>query len=168
MRGSTSVRQARRAVPFILPLLSVMFAMACMKPPGSEPGRTTTTATRPPTNSDSPPDIVVHGGGRTLSLRPFTYCWIRLCADGQPPDPLPDIGSANDVTLTFPVDGWSFHATFVPAGAQDGFVGAVTPIGRHTYRVTPALPGYNAWNVHVFGRGPEGDIAVAFRWAVTA
>lgn len=114
---------------------------------------------------DYPPDIVVHAGGEALVLLPYTFCWGDGCADGMPPDPLPQIGAQPALTVEFPVDGWEFTASFQRAGDPCARTQSV-----ELERVSPtmfALPpaGFaDTYDVTLFGRGPGGDAIALFRW----
>ena len=70
-----------------------------------------------------PPAIVVSGGGRRLDLHPHTYCLSAVgqgtCADGIPPDPLPDLGVADTVLVSFPMKNFRVHVNGELAGAGD-------------------------------------------------
>jgi hypothetical protein len=157
MRGTRA--PLRRIAIGVLPNLSLAWAVAC-RPPGPGPV--------PPTSlGERPPKVVVSGGGRTLELSPFTWCWAGLCAGGRPPADPPSLGSPRQADLRFPVAGWTFSATFAPVGAAGGdLAGSVTAAGSAYRIVPPAAAGDH--RVIVFGSGPGGDVAVAFRWTVAA
>jgi hypothetical protein len=113
---------------------------------------------------DEPPPVTIRYGDRSLDLKAWTYCFGNVCADDLPPAPPPDVGAPEEVMVEFPLQGWSFTATFVKvsgtcersqrvqlrASADGGFV--LKPVGAaHTYDVT------------LFGKG-DGDLKVTFRW----
>jgi hypothetical protein len=113
---------------------------------------------------DEPPPVSVRSGDRSFDLSAWAYCFGDVCADGHPPDAPPDIGTSEAVIVQFPLEGWSFTATFVPAGGdceraervrlrRNGLgLSVLEPVGRaDTYDVT------------LFGRG-DGDLVVTFRW----
>jgi hypothetical protein len=113
-----------------------------------------------------PPPITVQTSSRSLELKPYTYCYGNACADGLPPDPLPYIGSPVEVIVSFPESGWSFTASFSPAGhacgrvieaplepTEDGLL--LRPVGE---------PG--DYEVELFGEG-NGDLVVRFRWTTS-
>lgn len=152
--------------------LVLLLVVACGDEPATEVGAggtTTTTTTEVPEPDEGsplegPPPVELRAGGATLELDPWTWCFRNGCADGMPPDPLPDVGSPDEVAVAFPLDGWTFEATFAPAGAACprqhtvpvGDDGVLRPAGRAgTYDVT------------LFGRG-AGDLFVSFRWTTTA
>jgi hypothetical protein len=113
---------------------------------------------------DEPPPVTIRYGDRSLDLKAWTYCFGNVCADDLPPAPPPDVGAPEEVMVEFPLQGWSFTATFVKvsgtcersqrvqlrASADGGFV--LKPVGAaYTYDVT------------LFGKG-DGDLRVTFRW----
>ena len=59
-----------------------------------------------------PPDVVIHGGGRTLRLRPYTYSWDSGSADGFPSAHPSEIGTPQSVTVDLPGEGWSVYVNF--------------------------------------------------------
>jgi hypothetical protein len=80
-----------------------------------------------------------------------------------PRDP-PDVGTAPWVEVEFPLDGWSFEASFEevgPACPRRQQV-ALTQIDDHRYLLEPAGPAAT-YDVTLFGRG-NGDLFVSFRW----
>jgi hypothetical protein len=113
---------------------------------------------------DRPPPVTVHAAGRSIELQPWSYCFGNVCADGFPPDPPPDVGSPEELLVEFPFSGWSFTASFRPAGSECGRVQQVpleaTDGGR--FVLEPAgHPG--TYDVDLFGAG-DGDVIVTFRW----
>ncbi len=128
-----------------------------------------------------PPAVTVRGGNLESSLEAWTACWseapsistgsIRpssICFDGRPPKVLPDIGSPSDVVVEFPVPGWEFSATVQPVGKECGRrqTEVLEPAGDTAHRLQPiGIAG--DYEVTLFGRGPEGDLFVTFRWQTT-
>lgn len=117
-------------------------------------------------NPGSPPDVVVRGDGASLTLAPYTYCWGTVCADGAPPEPLPDIGTHPELTVEFPVEGWRGEATFQRADdpcARSQSV-ELEPVSATTHRLVPA--GFaGTYDVDLAVFGPQGgDAFVRFRW----
>jgi hypothetical protein len=112
---------------------------------------------------DRPPPVTVHYDNESIELEAWTFCYDSGCADGMPPENPPNVGSPEEVTIGFPLEGWSFEASFETAGercarvqsteleeTEDGFL--LRPIGHAgTYDVT------------LFGKG-GGDLFVTFRW----
>ncbi|MEO6714846.1 MAG: hypothetical protein ABIM89_15670, partial [Mycobacteriales bacterium] len=115
-----------------------------------------------------PPAITVRYGDKSVSVEPHTFCYRNACVDGVPPDKPVDIGAAENVTIEFPLDGWSFEATFRAAGK--GFCGIGQPAtvestGDHLFALKPAGHA-GVYDVTLFGRG-EGDVIAAIRWTTT-
>ena len=103
-------------------------------------------------------------GDRSIDLTAWTFCFGNLCADGNPPADPPDVGSPEEVTVEFPLPGWSFKASFVPAGERCGREQQAplteTADGRFILRPVGHADTYD---VTLFGRG-DGDLFVTFRW----
>jgi hypothetical protein len=78
------------------------------------------------------------------------------------------VGSPDHVDVEFPLEDWSFTATFVPAGEECGRTQstAVTPTGDGTFRLDP-VGHAGTYDVTLFGQG-DGDLVVTFRWTTTA
>ncbi len=158
-------------------VLGVVSLAACADPIGpSGAGSATPTPSSPATEpatepaaeveygSDAPPPVTVRSGDRSIDLAAWTFCFGNLCADGnQPADP-PDVGSPEEVTVEFPLPGWSFTASFVPAGQRCGRVQQAplteTADGRFILR---PIGHADTYDVTLFGRG-NGDLFVTFRW----
>lgn len=103
-----------------------------------------------PTLSSGPPEIEVRAGDQKAMLDPFHFCWDTpegdLCVYGIPPDPLPDLGTIDDgFEITFPVEGFAFHADFTPVPAPDcayadcegAWLGELDQTGPTSWRVMP-------------------------------
>ncbi|KQZ70287.1 hypothetical protein [Nocardioides sp. Root151] len=144
-------------------------------------------------SSESPSASATKGSGRTFDpalplpiilnlaagdrdLDPWTSCWsgppdgegvvTQTCSDGMPPKNPVAAGSPDDVEFTFPADGWTFEATFRPSDAApcaQSFTVPVEKTGAQTFRIDPVGPAA-AWEVDVFGRGPQGDAVATFAW----
>ncbi|WP_298805377.1 hypothetical protein [uncultured Pseudokineococcus sp.] len=116
-----------------------------------------------------PPSVVVRGEGDAVALAPWTWCWTSGCADGLPPQDPTDLGSAEELLVGFPADGWDFEAVLRPAGQPCGPAQTVplerTAAGEH--RVLPAGPA-GTYDVDLLGRGPQGDVVVTVRWTTEA
>lgn len=105
-------------------------------------------------------------GADDMELQASTWCNRSACADGVPPDELPDVGSRSDVRFTFAATGWEFEAALtqtdtacprsitVPGGREDD-----------TYVLGPAGPPAT-WGVSLVGRG-GGEVITGFRWTTT-
>jgi hypothetical protein len=147
--------------------------LAGCRPGGPRPPRpsTTTTVTTRPTAVR--PVAVVESGTTTLRLNAFG-CWTDgLCVDPPPPgglDDWPDIGAADEVTITIGLEGTAFRAWFsapVEGGgvASPGVPGTLTRTGPTTWRLRPP-PEPGTYVVSVFGDGAMGDLTYVFRWTV--
>lgn len=115
-------------------------------------------------NLDSPPAVTVHAAGQSIELQPWAYCYGNVCADGFPPDPPPDVGSPEELLVEFPLSGWSFTASFRPAGEECGRVQQVpleAAVGGGFVLEQAGYPG--TYDVDLFGAG-DGDVIVTFRW----
>ena len=111
-----------------------------------------------------PPPVTVRTATSTFDLEAWTYCYGSMCADGPPPADPPHVGQAAAVEVEFPMEGWTFEATFVPVGETCPRQHSV-PVertGDFTYLVEPAGPA-DTYDVTLFGRG-DGDLFVTFRW----
>ncbi len=114
-----------------------------------------------------PPDVSVRNGGTTLELEPWTYCYQAACADGFPPDPLPSVGSGDQLDVMFPLEGWTFDATFQRAGdpcARTQTIGLQRG-GPTSFVLGPAGPA-GTYTIELLGRG-DGDLIVSFEWTTT-
>jgi hypothetical protein len=130
------------------------------------PPPATTTPTEPvvPTDSDAPPPVTVHFFDQSVSLRAWTYCYGNLCADGSPPAAPADVGSPKEVLVEFPLPGWSFTASFQPAGKPCGRIQetSLEPAGDGRLVLRP-VGRAGTYDVTLFGRG-DGDLFTTFRW----
>lgn len=91
------------------------------------------------------------------------------CADGVPPDPLPDVGSPHEIEVAFDAPGWNFTATAVARGQTCGRAQTVEleATGPTTYRLAP-IGAAGDYERALFGRsgetvGDRGDVSVSFR-----
>ncbi len=111
-----------------------------------------------------PPPVTVRYGDKAVVLHPYTYCYGNGCADGMPPKDPPDVGSPDEVEVDFPLDGWSFEATFT---ADDTACGRAQTVGIEKSddgSATLAPVGRaGSYVVTLFGRG-DGDLVTTFRW----
>jgi hypothetical protein len=151
----------------------VLALVAMLAACGDEPVPTSTAA---PTSSTAapedpgggplqgPPDVVVHGDEGPVSLRPYTFCYGNGCADGTPPEDPPAVGSPAEVTVDFPLPGWTFSANLQAAGdecAREQHVD-LERTGPTTFVLRPAGPAAT-YRVDLFGQG-DGDLFVRFLW----
>jgi hypothetical protein len=134
------------------------------------------TVASPPSSGPSPtigdlphpPDVVVRNGSTSVQLAAWTYCYLTVCADGFPPDPLPSVGSGDQLEVTFPLEGWTFSAAFRRAGDPCARTQSVElqQTGPTSFLLGPAGPA-GTYTVELFGRG-DGDLFVSFEWTTTA
>ena len=108
--------------------------------------------------------MTVRTADTTFDLRAWTYCYGNVCADGMPPSDPPDVDDPARVEVEFPLDDWTFEASFVPVGVDCPRTQSVpvTKTGDHIYLVEPAGAA-DTYDVTLFGRG-NGDLFVTFRW----
>lgn len=133
---------------------------------GSE-GTTTAAASIEPTTPpelEAPPPVTVRFFDESVALQPWTYCYRSVCADGIPPAQPPDVGNPDEVVIEFPLEGWSFTASFRPAGNECGRVQEVPleAAGDGRFVLRPAGHA-GTYDVTLFGRG-DGDLFATFRW----
>lgn len=167
----------RRTVGMALALLALLLVAGCGSEaagPGTadaEPTRSTESSESP--DSSSPPPVVVSYANQQLSLPPYAYCWTvgsatsesnAACADGVPPDPLPNLGVvAGEITVTFARDTWTFTASSQGAETKcaETFPATVRKVEERSWQVALAGP-RGTYSVRLFGRGPGGDVAASF------
>jgi hypothetical protein len=141
--------------------------------PAEKAGSGGSTQPAKPSASSEPPPVIVSYAGKQVSLRPVTYCWTTQgagsasaspCVHGAPPNPLPDLGVvAGELTVAFAVDGWTFQASSEDAqhDCAEAFPAAVRQVNGRTWHIGLAGP-RGRYAVQLFGRGPQGDVAVSF------
>lgn len=113
---------------------------------------------------EAPPPVTIRFFDRSIELEAWSYCYGNGCADGMPPENPPDVGNPDEVIIEYPLEGWSFTASFTRAGQECGreFPTELEPLGDGRFLLRPA--GYAAtYDVTLFGRG-GGDLATTFRW----
>ena len=123
----------------------------------------------PGRDTGGPPPVSVRGPTGELNLAASSFCWSG-CADGRPPDPLPEMGDAAELEVAFPVPGWRFAATAVPHGQECGRHQTVPlePTGPVTFRLRP-IGAAGDYDISLFGTSTgaapqRGDLSVTFRW----
>jgi hypothetical protein len=139
----------------------------------------TTPDTSPPTDGivdvspewdeeGAPPILLQLDGGQAV-VEPWGYCYGNSCIDGMPQPPFEDVGDRAEVPFTFPLEGWTFEASFSPAGESRCERTINVPVEKHgdfTFAVPTAGPP-GAYDVNVFGSGPGGDVITTFAWTTT-
>jgi hypothetical protein len=111
--------------------------------------------------------VVVTGAGDPIELQAWTFCYSNMCADGFPPEDPPAVGDTESVRFEFPLDEWTFEASFETVGQEcpRTITVPVTEDGDGTWTLGAAgHPG--TYDVTLFGRG-NGDLFVTFRWTTT-
>ncbi len=131
------------------------------------PAPSTAPSSRPHGSFELPgavPRVTVRTGATSFHLRPWTYCYLTACVDGTPPSDLPDVGEARRLEIEFPLDGWTFEATFEPVGVDcpRRHTVPLERIGEHAFVLEPAGLA-DIYDVTLSGRG-DGDLFVTFRW----
>jgi hypothetical protein len=143
---------------------------ATFLPPGAEPAGGGGAAGGGPGRDgpEPPPPVTVRTKTTALDLEAWTWCYLRGCADGPQPETPPDIGDASEVEVRFPLEGWTFEATFVPVGVAcpRRHVLPAEQLTGVTHLVRPAGPA-DTYDVTLFGRG-DGDLFVTFRWTTAS
>lgn len=149
---------------------SLLLAACGETPPtGAGPGSTTTTPASSAESGlypdlESPPPVTVRYFDQSIDLLAWSYCYGSVCADGFPPAEPPDVGSPQEVIVEFPLEGWSFTASFSPTGDECGRVQQMPleSTDGEAFLLRPA--GYaDTYDVTLFGQG-DGDLVVTFRW----
>lgn len=113
---------------------------------------------------EAPPPVTIRYFDHSIDLEAWTYCYGTGCADGMPPENPPDVGSPEEVIVEYPLEGWSFTASFARAGEKCGreFPAKLEPAGKGRFLLRPA--GYaDTYDVSLFGKG-GGDLFTTFRW----
>ena len=145
------------------------------QPPGAGPESTTTAPpatsttapeTQPtaPLGLDAPPPVTVRFFEESVALEAWTYCFRNACVDGAPPTKPPDVGEPEEVFVEFPLPGWSFTASFQPAGKRCGRIQEtpLEPVGDGRFVLRP-VGHAGTYDVTLFGRA-DGDLFTTFRW----
>jgi hypothetical protein len=164
---------ATRARWALLALVCVISFPACGEAaPDAGGGAGPATATTPvpsvePTEApdfESPPPVTLRFFDESIDLQAWTYCYGSVCADGFPPAEPADVGNPEKVIVDFPLPGWSFTATFRPAGDECGREQQVPleAAGDGAFVLRPAGHA-GTYDVTLFGQG-GGDLFVTFRW----
>lgn len=141
---------------------------AATNEPRADPEKSTATAPSneplEPGDLKAPPPVTVRFFDQSIDLHAWTYCYGNGCADGAPPANPLEVGDPQEVIVEFPLSGWSFNASFSPAGEECGRVQTVAleTTGDGEFVLRPA--GYaDTYDVTLFGRG-NGDLFTSFRW----
>ena len=156
-------------------MASVLLLAACGTSAGSRPEAEPESSSASPSDvapdwdEEGAPPVILQLDGEQVGLEPWSSCYGNLCADGFPQPPFEDVGDRDQVPFAFPLKGWTFEASFSPAGearCERTFPAHVEKTGDHTFAVGVAGPP-GAYDVDVFGSGPGGDVIVTFTWTTT-
>lgn len=115
-----------------------------------------------------------------ITLQPWTTCWSgpssSVCRDGAPAAPadLERVDADGPVQFWFGRPGWAFSAEFVRVVPDRATMelgeptasGVVADLDAQNFTLTAPNLDPGDYRVDVFGRGPEGDYATSFVWAV--
>lgn len=125
-----------------------------------------------------PPPATLRLDGADVDLHPWTSCFTQVtsdgerssaCADGLPVPPFEDVGERPRVDFGFPLAGWTFTASFTPAGEGQCKRRITVPVertGTYSFQIPPAGP-TDSYEVDLEGRGPGGDYISTFAWTTT-
>jgi hypothetical protein len=117
-----------------------------------------------PPELEAPPPVTVRFFDESVALKAWTYCYRNVCADGMPPSEPPDVGNPDEVVIEFPLEGWSFTASFRPAANECGRLQEVPLEAADDGRFVLRPAGHaGTYDVTLFGRG-DGDLFATFRW----
>lgn len=144
--------------------------------PTSPPASTPTSSPSSGLLADpaSPPAITVTGAAGSVTALPGSYCWqsstgAGMCADAASVDPaeLPLLTGPGPARFAFPVEGWSFTATFNELRDQPRDDSSATVDAEQTepglFTLEPPSE-LGDFRVDLVGTGPQGDYAAVFRW----
>ena len=178
-RTNVSPRKARAVWAAVTLAASLLLASCAGAQPetGARRGRGTTATAVPSVdprsvksprhNLDSPPPVTVLFFDRSIELPAWAYCYGNACVDGAPPAKPPHVGNPGQVVVRFPLPGWSFTASFAPAGDECGRVqeAPLETTASGDFLLRPA--GYSGkYDVTLYGRG-GGSLVVTFRWTTS-
>lgn len=111
---------------------------------------------------ERPPPIRVKGAGDWIEIAPWSWCYRNGCADGMPPDPLPDLGTYDGPILVDLPAGWQLSPTWrtphEPCGTQLSTGWLTAGDGPVT---VPRAGGAGTWQLDLFARPAEGGDVTA-------
>lgn len=139
---------------------------------GQEGGSPTDVDAAAPGNAlTGPPPLTLERPEGEVDLPAYAWCLhdegVSSCADGAPPAQLPQTSAADLLVFAFPLEGWTFTASF-RRGRPDGCERAIqvdaVDQGDGTF-VVPALGPAGRWEVQISGYADDGgSLATAFDW----
>ena len=125
--------------------------------------------------SDTPSPVWLTLGNRNVELRPWTTCWTGppaddgtssgMCLDGIPPsfDKLARAGVRPHVRFWFGMPGWHFRASLESRRDECTAHPKVVQLHQQRFAIRPHARDCT-YTVNLWGRGPQGDVIVSFRW----
>lgn len=122
-----------------------------------------------------PSPVRLHLGERDVTIRPWSYCWdgpikdgmqTSVCVDGVPPA-VEDLRRAGEqrVRFEFGMPKWTFSASLTSDDEACDAAPEVVKTTRTRFVVRPHADACT-YRASLFGRGPQGDVSVDFRWTV--
>ncbi len=121
--------------------------------------------------ADHPPDVTLRSGPDIIAIGPHSYSAHRSAADGTelPPDGPTVVVEDADVTVDYPIGGWTLVAqAAVPGGATTPLT--VEQLGPNSFHLVPPTAGtYDVWLTMVYGlsgNNVEASAGYVFRWIV--
>lgn len=115
-----------------------------------------------PDGLERPPDLRVKAADGWVDVSPHTWCWGNGCVDGVPPDPLPDLGTADAPLLLEVPAGWQVLHSWSPVGTDCGpQLRGTTVTGAGAPVELEPLGAAGEWQLDVMVRPPEGGDVVA-------
>jgi hypothetical protein len=104
-----------------------------------------------------------------VSLGAWATCWsdksggASFCADGVPPEDPPNLGvTSAPIVVSFPMEGWTFTGTFRHPDDSCRVALAASADEADGHWTLPLTGPAGAYEVDLYGQGPEGDVAVSF------
>jgi hypothetical protein len=125
--------------------------------------------------SNTPSPVWLTLPHRIVELQPWTACWTGppaddgtssgMCLDGIPPafKHLQRAGVRPHVRFWFGMPGWQFQARLSSRRDECTAHPKVVELHQQRFVVRPHARACT-YSVELFGRGPEGDVSVSFRW----
>lgn len=143
--------------------------------PDGEPS--TDAQSAKPTGLTGPPPLVLQRPEGDVDLPAYAWCFFDTgvggCADGPEPANPPQTSATDPLAFAFPLDGWSFTASFRRPGpyleCERVIETDLVAEGDGTFVVAAPVPAGD-WQVQVSGSGDAnagGSLATAFRWTTS-
>ena len=176
--GSTTTAAAHVARPArnVLGVVILLTALTACSTQESVTGAAKTTSTpsaetvrsRVWTDDQKPPPFTLHYANGKLDIKPYSYCYDNVCAEGIRAKTLPSIGSPESIVVELGLKDWKIEATFGVPDGGDPYCSrsqstTLKPNADGLYPLTP-LGRAGTYDVDLFGHGKGGDVAGSFRW----